>query len=331
MHTRILGAFFLATVATVAQATNLVQNPSFEADGNWTFSGNAAPFTNDFYRAYLNGNTTLFGNRVVGFSAFESLPNGVVSQTITTAANANYSLTFYAGLGSLNAPSGQKLRVRVKNASDSSTILETEINPQKGTKFGPELLDRYRFDFVATGASTTVEFSDVSNYVNQQDLILDNVSVETRVEPTPVAGTISLEGIPAADVSKVRATIWIRSGTNLVELHRVQLGSSGQFFVTTALRGPHTILAKGPTWLAKSAGVINITSSGVFGLDFNLLNGDCDGDNYIGTDDYLILNGSFDKVSEDITFDPRADLNLDNYVGTDDYLLLNANFDVAGE
>ena len=331
MRIRTSVAFLMAVVAGAAQAVNLVQNPSFETGSDWSFSGNAAPYTNDFYRPYLNGKTTLFGDRVVGFSAFESTPNGVVSQTISTTASASYALTFYAGLGSLNAPNGQKLRVRLKNALDSSTIFEIEINPQRGTKYGPEVLERYRFDFVAPSESTIVEFADISNYVNQQDLILDYVSVEPRIEPTPVAGTVSLEGIPAEDVSKVRATIWIRSGADLVELHRVKLGPNGQFFVTTALRGPYTILAKGPTWLAQSAGMFNITNTGVFNLNFSLKNGDCDGDNYIGTDDYLILNDSFDKVSEDITFDPRADLNLDNYVGTDDYLLLNANFDVTGD
>ena len=69
----------------------------------------------------------------------------------------------------------------------------------------------------------------------------------------------------------------------------------------------------------------------VSGLNVSLINGDCDGDNTIGTDDYLLLNGAFDTVPGDALFDARADLNGDESVGTDDYLILNAVFDTSGD
>lgn len=62
-----------------------------------------------------------------------------------------------------------------------------------------------------------------------------------------------------------------------------------------------------------------------------LINGDCNGDNYIGTDDYIILNDSFDLSVGDPDFDARADLDYDEYVGTDDYLILSQNFDRTGD
>ncbi len=62
-----------------------------------------------------------------------------------------------------------------------------------------------------------------------------------------------------------------------------------------------------------------------------LINGDCSGDNYIGTDDYLILNGAYDLFKGDGGFDLRADLDGDGYIGTDDYLVLNKNFDLHGD
>lgn len=65
-------------------------------------------------------------------------------------------------------------------------------------------------------------------------------------------------------------------------------------------------------------------------LNLTLLNGDCDGNNYVSTDDYLILNTAFDEHSGDPKFDVRADLNRDGYIGTDDYLLINKNFDLSG-
>lgn len=62
-----------------------------------------------------------------------------------------------------------------------------------------------------------------------------------------------------------------------------------------------------------------------------LLNGDCDGSNSIGTDDYLIMNNAFDTSDGDAAYEKYADLNGDGYVGTDDYILLNKNFDLSGD
>ncbi len=62
-----------------------------------------------------------------------------------------------------------------------------------------------------------------------------------------------------------------------------------------------------------------------------LLGGDCDGNNIVNTDDYLILNAAFDSGFGDAAYSQDADLNGDNYVGTDDYLMLNENFDTTGD
>lgn len=83
-------------------------------------------------------------------------------------------------------------------------------------------------------------------------------------------------------------------------------------------------------WLSQVAEPTTLADGNVV-YHFSLLNGDCNGDNYIGTDDYLILNAAFDTSVGDAGFDPRADLNGDGYVGTDDYLILNENFDKSGD
>lgn len=64
---------------------------------------------------------------------------------------------------------------------------------------------------------------------------------------------------------------------------------------------------------------------------FDTYRGDADGDNYIGTDDYLILNASFDLYKGDPGFDPRADFDGNGYVGTDDYYRMNAAWDQEGD
>ena len=90
------------------------------------------------------------------------------------------------------------------------------------------------------------------------------------------------------------------------------------------------MLAKASTWL--TAGVnVTTTSGNATNANVTLLNGDCDNSNYIGTDDYLILNAAFDTSPSDTGWDARADLDGNELVGTDDYLILNKNFDLAGE
>jgi|GEM_PF-2569300 len=58
--------------------------------------------------------------------------------------------------------------------------------------------------------------------------------------------------------------------------------------------------------------------------------GDADGDNYVGSDDYLALNAAFDTNAGDDDFNDQVDFNLDGYIGSDDYLVLNHYFDTTG-
>jgi|GEM_PF-6811117 len=91
---------------------------------------------------------------------------------------------------------------------------------------------------------------------------------------------------------------------------------------TLKIRSPKSL------WMAVP---ITYSPEPIFDLGVTLVNGDCNQDNYIGTDDYLILNDSFDLDEDDPQFDPRADLDMDDYVGTDDYLIISRNFDRSGD
>lgn len=114
-------------------------------------------------------------------------------------------------------------------------------------------------------------------------------------------------------------------------LTKVAVDAQGEFaFNCNAPSGPTTFYFKASTGLRKAI-VLQLGRKPVTELEVQLLNGDCNGDNYIGTDDYLILNDAFDTSLGDAGFDSRADLNGDGYVGTDDYLILNENFDLSGD
>lgn len=110
------------------------------------------------------------------------------------------------------------------------------------------------------------------------------------------------------------------------------LDSSGNFSVDPDLpNGTYDIVVKAANKFmrAKRASVV-LSSTGAVGQNFSPLNGDCDGNNVITSDDYLILSNSFDKSMGDAGYDARADLNGDNSITTDDYLILSNNFDLNG-
>jgi len=113
---------------------------------------------------------------------------------------------------------------------------------------------------------------------------------------------------------------------------QVVLDSTGNFSVDPDLpNGTYDIVVKATTKFmrAKRASVA-LGSGGATGQNFSPLNGDCNGDNVVTTDDYLILSDSFDKALGDAGYDARADLNGDNSITTDDYLILSTNFDLSG-
>lgn len=93
----------------------------------------------------------------------------------------------------------------------------------------------------------------------------------------------------------------------------------------------YDIVIKVSHWLARRVKSIYMESGLNGEVSASLLNGDCNGDNYVGTDDYLVISDSFDKNLGETGFDPRADLNNDGTVNTDDYLILNETFDTYGD
>jgi hypothetical protein len=104
-----------------------------------------------------------------------------------------------------------------------------------------------------------------------------------------------------------------------------------QMFTTS---GQCNFYVKTATSLTKKVSSLTIDPAvSFYQLDFanGLLSGDCDDNDVINTDDYLILSAAFDLSQGDAGYDARADLDGNSFVNTDDYLLLNENFDEVGE
>lgn len=115
------------------------------------------------------------------------------------------------------------------------------------------------------------------------------------------------------------------------KVHHVTIQEDGSYSLpSTVSNGIYDIYLRTDHWLLRKRTNITVTDTGAT-VNFSLTNGDCNGDNYIGTDDYLILNSAFDTTPDDWLWDARGDLNDDGYVGTDDYLIINTNFDRTGD
>ncbi len=146
-----------------------------------------------------------------------------------------------------------------------------------------------------------------------------------------IAGVVNLQSLLGSTAGRV-ATFWLyRADGTLFESWTSPLAAGGRFYRHLASpvgAGTWHLRVKCEHWLAASVPVTFSTATLVNAI---LPNGDCDGNNYVGTDDYLILNRAFDTSVGGAGFDPRADLNGDGYVGTDDYLILNENFDMSGD
>lgn len=146
-----------------------------------------------------------------------------------------------------------------------------------------------------------------------------------------VSGVVNLQQFVGSPVGLSATFEVFRADGNLQESWTSALNVGGAFYhqMSTSIgAGTLSLRVKVGHWLS---GRGSFTFGNATNIAVSVVNGDCNSNNYIGTDDYLILNAAFDTIVGDAGFDPRADLNGDGYVGTDDYLILNESFDLSGD
>lgn len=150
--------------------------------------------------------------------------------------------------------------------------------------------------------------------------------------PNIVKGAISIPGYRGGMSDLAVDFALVSSDGESIPIRGVNINPDGTFVFSTAAIGTYHVLARvqGSLWRS-NLGDLHLSSGTFESVNFSLVLGDCSGDNYVGTDDYLIFVSAMDSVSGDSNYDPRADLDGDGSVGTDDYLLLSANFDTYGD
>jgi hypothetical protein len=171
--TLLLLTLLLLTTVLPAQ---LVTNGDFAAGlTGWAVTGNVSP---DNGVASFNGTAT----------GADTLPSGLLSQTIPTTVGASYLLAFDVGAAG-SALGDQKLQV----GAEVFTLTKTGVGTQWSNKTQA---------FTATAATTTITFRDVSGVTAGIDLLLDNVVVSVAI-PTITGSSVTLawNANPESDIA----------------------------------------------------------------------------------------------------------------------------------
>lgn len=140
---------------------NLIANGSFEAGTNsWTLTGNASIASSYFTD----------GAKCLAFNDGQTIPNAVLSQTVTTTPGATYSLNFDAGIISFS-PQSQALQVTVAGSGTNQISKTFTMQPVQGQP----AWQSYSLVFKADQVKATVTFRDAASGSNASDGLLDNV------------------------------------------------------------------------------------------------------------------------------------------------------------
>lgn len=161
---------------------------------------------------------------------------------------------------------------------------------------------------------------------------MDHLQFGRHTNRYSVSGTVHFKDLsnPARQPANVVVSFRSKDIAGTIFSQTVPINAAGDFTVNDVLPLNYDVVVKADTWLAQKMSA-DLRLGSATGLNYLLTNGDADGDNYVGTDDYLIVNSSFDKSLGDSGFVANADLNRDDYVGTDDYLIMNDSFDQPGD
>ena len=201
------------TFSLTVQSPNLVQNPGFEAGPiltappNWTF--NIA----DGYDYVDNGTTAIgiLAHSGVNFLAIGNLASDglcTLAQTLNTVAGQIYVFTYW---WTSDSPPPDQLQV-----SWNGTVLTNIVNV---SVVG---WTQHRFNVVATGASTTIQFA---GSCDTYDLALDDVSVVAAPKPVLAKPTVGGGSLNLSWSTMAGLNYQLQYKTNLLQANWINLGS----------------------------------------------------------------------------------------------------------
>jgi len=120
-------------------------------------------------------------------------------------------------------------------------------------------------------------------------------------------------------------------GTQAIKTYQVTTDSRGSFTLINLETGTYDLTAKSFNTLRaiqRSISVVNGQTTP--NVNFNLLGGDCDGNNVITGLDFSILRGAYGSKSGDSNCDARAYIDGNGVVTGLDFSILRGNYGKAG-
>lgn len=227
--------------------------------------------------------------------------------------------------------------------ASQKTFIQNEINTNGKIRLALGCKDD-------TTAGTFAGYTGKVRYIPSgilYDVVGNALEVNTDANRPLIVGQVLLSAdyLATSKKSKRTVSVFLYDPNNLetpVETHAgLSLNEQGIYTFSTALVGDYVVKVKAQTWLANQVdfednneAISPVTFTGTpqaLPVADQLINGDCNDDNVITTDDYLILSNAFDTGAGDTFYDDRADLDGNDFITTDDYLILSTNFDLSGE
>jgi hypothetical protein len=158
-----------------------------------------------------------------------------------------------------------------------------------------------------------------------------SIAVGMNKAPVFLTGKVNFGTLAPDAVYPIPVAIEIREAgtTNVLESRNADVYADGSYdFVTSLPAGQYDVAFKGSHWLRRVTTGVTIPAGGQGIANVELINGDSDGNNFVNTDDYLLLSDNFDDIVDAGT---KGDLDQNGWITTDDYLILNESFDLSGE
>jgi|GEM_PF-5821192 len=161
------------------------------------------------------------------------------------------------------------------------------------------------------------------------------INVIAAIAEKTFKGKLTTDAWPISLVEKLTIRYEVRApGSQVALATGTLLANNGDnefsFSTTDIPKGTYDIWFKSNIHLAYLYSNQFVETGGALLGTATLLSADCDDNNAVTTDDYLIISESFDLGVGDVGYDSRADIDGTDFVNTDDYLVLSLNFDLSG-
>ncbi len=148
-----------------------------------------------------------------------------------------------------------------------------------------------------------------------------------------LSGHVTLGGWNGSGEPAPTIVFEVRDGVgNVLQTVSTTLDANGNYsFAPTVPSGTYTITAKGTKRFLRKAIPGVVLNTGAVGVNFTLVNGDVNGDNFVSSQDLTAVRLAFGSSPGAGNWNPDADLNGDGFVGSADLTIVRQNFGQSGD